>query len=203
MGGLEKRGERGNEDVFVFLISVQFGDLICVKYNKDKIGGIAGNFCRKSEAQNHQIFIPPTFFLSQLSKNIPTPLQSFTVKPLHSLLSSNQRGHTFNYSCGKFDGEEKGFIPLVPSTIKCNAENTFFFFFLLFFVKMTKDTDLFLNPALRGTFNNYMQICIMNEEPECIFKSLALHSLNLVCVNTRDCVRKHWEYLFGGIKTRC
>lgn len=33
-------------------------------------------------------------------------------------------GHTFNYSCGKFDGEEKGFSPCSQYN-KFNTENTF------------------------------------------------------------------------------
>lgn len=43
-------------------------------------------------------------------------LKIFTAKSLSSLSSSNQRGHTFNYSCGKFEGEETGFSSF-PSTI--------------------------------------------------------------------------------------
>lgn len=31
-------------------------------------------------------------------------------------------GHTFNYSCGNFDGEERGFSSQYN---KCNTENTF------------------------------------------------------------------------------
>lgn len=47
---------------------------------------------------------------------------SFTVKPLSLLLKFQPEGHTFNYSCGKFDVEEKGFSPCSLYN-KCNTEN--------------------------------------------------------------------------------
>lgn len=46
-----------------------------------------------------------------------------TVKTsLGSLLKSQPEGHTFNYSCGNFDVEEKGFSPCSQYN-KCNTEN--------------------------------------------------------------------------------
>lgn len=36
-------------------------------------------------------------------------------------------------------------------------------------MKMTRYSPIF-NPALQGIFNNYLQICIMNEEQECILR---------------------------------
>lgn len=38
-----------------------------------------------------------------------------------------------------------------------------------YFLKMTRYSPIF-NPVLRGIFNNYLRICIMNEEQECILR---------------------------------
>lgn len=83
-------------------------------------------------------------------------------------------GHTFNYSCGKFDGEEeeKGSSPRSQYDDQCNTED-------ILLKKMTSYSPIF-NRALRGIFNNYLQICIMNEEQRVYFKTLVLQPPNPV-----------------------
>ncbi len=80
---------------------------------------------------------------------------NFTVKPLQSLLSSNQRGTHLTIHVESLMGKRRD---LVPSTINATRR---------ILLKMTRYRPIF-NPALRGIFNNYLQICIMNEERKCI-----------------------------------
>lgn len=100
-------------------------------------------------------------FLSQLSTIFLTfsfqRPYDFTVKPLQPLLSSNQRGTHLTIHVESLMGKRRD-LALVPSTINAT---------LRILLKMTRYRPIF-NPALQGIFNNYLQICIMNEERECI-----------------------------------
>lgn len=99
-----------------------------------------------------------SFYFSLKIQNIPDLSfkwpSCFGVNPLRS---PQPGGHTFNYSCGKFDGEEKGFSPCSQYN-KCNTENTF----------ENDKIQTYFNPTLQGIANNYWQICIMNEEQDFI-----------------------------------
>lgn len=82
---------------------------------------------------------------------------NFPAKPLHSSLSSNQRGTHLTIHVESLMGKRRD-LARVPSTINATQR---------ILLKMTRYRPIF-NPALQGIFNNYLQICIMNEERECI-----------------------------------
>lgn len=80
------------------------------------------------DKQNREIRKYLDFLILMMSHNIPafnsqspyncTVLQSFSV-----FVRFQPEGHIFNYSCGKFDGEQRGFS--LSQFNKCNMENTF------------------------------------------------------------------------------